>query len=280
MPKIQTVLGPIDPKKLSVTLAHEHLQIDVRSLWTLPAESMLRKYANQPVQMSNLGVLRRNPAVSKDNLILNDVDLAVKEALVFKKSGGRSIVDQTSVGIGRNAESLRVISKRTGLNIIAGSGYYVGNTHPKTLKKRGSEEIAKEIIHDINHGIDNTSVKSGIIGEIGIGPKMSSREEKILRAAGIAHKETACPISVHLTPPARQGHKVLDVLFQEGVKFERVALDHLDSQLDLEYDVSLIERGCYICYDEFGEQYDDLDGISFPRDIDRIEYLVKLRDKG
>ena len=48
----------------------------------------------------------------------------------FKKAGGRSIVDLTLLGIGRDVERLREISKATGLNFVCGTGFYVARATP------------------------------------------------------------------------------------------------------------------------------------------------------
>ena len=55
------------------------------------------------------------------------------EILIFKGAGGDTIVDCTSIGLGRDVEALRKLSRYTGVNIIASSGYYYKDTHPATM---------------------------------------------------------------------------------------------------------------------------------------------------
>ena len=280
MPKAQTVLGPIDPDQLSVTLPHEHLLVDCRCLWSSPEDDLKRSYSNERVKMSNLGVLRRSPTIAKDNLLLDDLDLAVKEVSEFRKMGGRSIVDLTNMGLGRNARALRTVAIRSKLNIITGCGYYVAKSHPIRVRRADVDEISDQMIHDISTGIDGSSVRAGVIGEIGVGAKMDPQEKKVLKAAAAANLETGCPIMVHLSSSGREGTNVLNLLEEAGVPARSVALCHLDTQLDIEYDISLAQRGCYICYDQFGEEYDDIDGLTFPRDIERVKCVIRLRDRG
>ena len=64
------------------------------------------------------------PSQNKDNFMLLDEDEAIKEAMHFKAAGGNSIVELTSIGLSRNPKALARISRKTGLNIIMGSGYY------------------------------------------------------------------------------------------------------------------------------------------------------------
>ena len=44
------------------------------------------------------------------------------ELQFFHENGGRSIVDATTIGIGRNLTELVELSKESGVNIIAGAG--------------------------------------------------------------------------------------------------------------------------------------------------------------
>ncbi|MHA1566599.1 MAG: phosphotriesterase-related protein, partial [Alphaproteobacteria bacterium] len=120
-----TVSGPIPVDELGVTMMHEHIVIDAASWWHCPdcAERMF--LTDQPVQMAILGELRMDPFVNRDNCTLTDFDLSVSELGQFADLGGRTVVDPTNNGIGRSPDTLRKISRKTGLNIIMGAGYYV-----------------------------------------------------------------------------------------------------------------------------------------------------------
>ena len=60
---------------------------------------------------------------SKANLELKTVQNDVKDELKFYHAhGGRSIVDATNIGIGRNLTELVELSNASGVNIIAGGG--------------------------------------------------------------------------------------------------------------------------------------------------------------
>lgn len=292
MSKVQTVLGEIKPEDLGITLTHEHLLIEsVEALWSEPMDEYKKQFVDQPVQMSNLGVIRRSPSISKDNLIMNDVDLAVREANEFKNVGGRSIVDVTTKGIGQNPTALVRISKLTGLNVIAGTGYYVARSHPPEVKKKSLDQLASDFVSEITAGIDDSTVKCGILGELGVSIKMTEEEEKILRAASRASLETGCPISVHFTPPGREAFKAVEIFEDEGVSPKRINMGHLDTNSDIEYHKRIAEYGSFISYDQFGLQYDDWEQVAgpedfsssnqslnleFPRDSERVRMIIEL----
>ena len=146
---VMTVLGSVQREALGVTLAHEHLLIDLRNQYAAPSDPELRRLGQQPLSPANVGEVRQNPYAIRDNLLLEDVELAGREIGEFRKLGGASVVDCTSLGIGRSAQSLREIARRTGLNIIAGCGYYTQDTHPTDMPHRPTEELAEEMVRDL-----------------------------------------------------------------------------------------------------------------------------------
>ena len=71
---ITTVLGPITPEELGITLGHEHLLLDLRGLWDDPPAERAH-LINQGPTLENLGELLRNPYDSRPNLLLDDPEL-------------------------------------------------------------------------------------------------------------------------------------------------------------------------------------------------------------
>jgi phosphotriesterase-related protein len=102
-----TVSGPVPKEALGVTLTHEHLFIDLRWACLSPEGAVQAALQEEPVSMRRLGILHRDPMLLKDNLVFSDPELMAAEALEFKKAGGRTIVDQSSVGTGRSPEAIR-----------------------------------------------------------------------------------------------------------------------------------------------------------------------------
>src|SRR5690349_3042095 len=75
---IETVLGPIAPEELGVTLAHEHLLFDLRALWDVPPPERAH-LADAPLTDENRAEVLRDGYQSKDNLFLDDEALATEE---------------------------------------------------------------------------------------------------------------------------------------------------------------------------------------------------------
>jgi predicted metal-dependent phosphotriesterase family hydrolase len=61
--------------------------------------------------MEILGELRQDPFVNKHNITLDDEPLAVTELKDFAGAGGRTVVEPTCKGIGRDPLALKRISK-------------------------------------------------------------------------------------------------------------------------------------------------------------------------
>src|SRR5579872_2148006 len=162
--KAHTVLGEVLPEQLGVTSCHEHLLIDATCLL---ASEPSKNVIDGPVTIEILGELRRDPYFSRDNLQMLDVNLASEEAAFFKRAGGGTIVDCTTIGLSRDIKSLAKISKATGLNIISGTGFYVDASHPKYVSEKSVDALADLMIQEITQGVEGTDgLRCGIIGEI------------------------------------------------------------------------------------------------------------------
>ena len=121
--KVMTVTGPVDASALGVTLMHEHILNDCECWWHAPKTPERRYLATSPVSIEILGELRQDPFVNKHNIRLDDEALAIDELNAFAKEGGRTVVDPTCRGIGRDPRALKRISRACGLNIVMGAGY-------------------------------------------------------------------------------------------------------------------------------------------------------------
>ena len=123
--KVQTVLGPVDADSLGITLMHEHIFMDETISFMEPEDPDEKKFAHEPVQLSNLFRVRLNPFGNLDNLLFNDEEMAIKETMIFKSLGGSTITEVTPKGpMGRNPEGLIRVARKTGLNIIMGTGMF------------------------------------------------------------------------------------------------------------------------------------------------------------
>jgi phosphotriesterase-related protein len=289
---VMTVLGPIPVAELGVTLPHEHLFIDLLAYVDELARYRVSPIVDDDVHLANLNEIRANPYGNRSNCILDDLELACREVELFLKAGGSSIIDVTNRDIGSDPARLRDVSRRTGVNVVAGVGHYVNFAQGADVRSQTVGQIADGLIDEIENGIGSSGVRPGIIGEIGTTWPLHPNEEKVLRAAAIAHRHSGLGISVHVHPPTRSGNGVLDILEDEGVDLSRVVLGHVDSALahtDIEfgdavdYHQSLAERGAFVEFDLCGNSGFFTDGANswwLPSDRERCKALAELVRRG
>jgi phosphotriesterase-related protein len=277
------VTGAIDPAELGVTLIHEHIFIDISCYYRAPSDSLGRSLTEQPLRMGMLGWLRQNSMNSRPNLVLDDANLAVEELKIFAELGGRSLVDQTPIGIGRNPRGLRSVAQQTGLQIVAGSGFYIGVSHPPEVADFTSAQITQQIVRDVTEGIDGSDIRSGIIGEIGTSWPLQPDEEKVLRAAARAQKETGAPMSIHPGSSSEAPQWIIGILRDEGMDLRRVLMSHIEARYRWFVDdyVRLADTGCRLAFDTFGrEQYFAVLGRQHPQDDQRLDVIAELVRRG
>jgi len=279
---VMTVLGPLPVEKMGTTLMHEHILLDTSSWWKRPCCASEIAIAEQPVSMEILGELRMNPFLNRDNCFLLDVDLAMGELNRFADLGGHTVVDPTCFGIGRDPTALARIARRTRLNIVMGSGYYLEASHPDDVKGMDVEAIAARIIADVGGGPEKPEIMAGLIGEIGVSKDFTPAERKSLQGAARASKATGVPLSIHLPGWERLAHDVLDVVEAEGADLRHTVLCHMNpSHDDPAYQSSLADRGAFLEYDMIGMDYYYADQrAQSPSDEENARAIVRLVEKG
>ena len=278
-----TVLGPVRPEELGPTTTHEHLLIDFTIMFEPPPGEGEGSRAYQTLRMENLGWVGYDPFRNRDNLEVLDEDVAVSEALLFKAQGGRTIVDATTIGIGRNPRALVRIARATGLNVIMGAGFYVDAAQPDRVAAGSEADLEEEMIAEIVHGVGDTGVKAGIIGELGCSWPLTPNERKVLVAAAAAQRRTGAAILIHPGRNARAPLEVLDLLAGAGADISRVIMGHLDRTIaDPDTLLELAARGSYLEFDLFGWETSNypLSDIDMPSDAQRIDFVRGLIDAG
>ncbi len=224
---VQTVLGPVPASEIGFTLPHEHVYAQ---LSLIPGRY---DYAGQ----------------------IDNEDILVEELGEFTARGGSCLVDVTLPGIGRDVLRVAEVARRTGLHIVAGTGFYREPYYPPEARidRRTVDSIADEMVREIEVGIDDTGIRAGIIGEIGADKSwVSAQEERVCRAAGRAQARTGAAITTHSVIGPRAGLDQLDLFVAEGADPHRVIIGHCDWIADLDYCQTIIDRGATVAFDAFG----------------------------
>jgi phosphotriesterase-related protein len=282
--QVQTVLGAIAPEQMGVTLPHEHLLIDFKVMFAEPAAASDKGRASEPVSLANLGWVRQNFNANLDNLRLTDERVAQDEILLFKNAGGSTVVDPTPRTLARDPLALARIARATGLNVVMGSGYYVAASHPPDMDRRTVDDLAREMIADITTGVGDSGIGAGLIGEIGTTWPWTENEQKVVRAAVEAQRQTGAPLMIHPGRDQTAPMQIVELIGKQGGDLRRTIMCHIDRTIsDDRHLFDLAATGVWLEYDLFGLEnsyYPYNPDFDMPNDGGRMAQILALIARG
>jgi phosphotriesterase-related protein len=283
---VMTINGKVDARDLGVVTPHEHIFIDMSVFFSEPDEISLKQMSRGKVTIDKLGVLKRNPFALLDNVQMMDAATQLEEIMYFKRAGGRTVVDATTVGLGRDPALLADVAARTGLNVILGAGYYVKDSQKAQALELSIEEMEAQIVGEVTRGIGHTDIRAGIIGEIGVSHIMHPFEKRSLTAACRAQAKTGAPLMIHINPWSEQGIEAMAIVREHKLPAGKIVICHIDVENHEDYIFRLLDTGVFVEFDNFGkEMATDLWDVKpgsgrFATDWERIHLLKKLVDRG
>ncbi|MDA0263048.1 MAG: phosphotriesterase-related protein [Chloroflexi bacterium] len=222
MPTVNTVLGPVETGDMGFTLSHEHLATN--------AAGILRTF---PELIDRPGIIEQ----AKDTL---------KEAY---DEGLRTIIDVSTIDLGRDVEMMKEVSQATGVKIVAATGNHLAV--PRPFIDLTPDVIADLYVREIEVGIEGTGVKAGIIKVASDAGGVTEAQEIVLRAAGQACVRTGIRISTHTWSPDRVGEQQVRILKEEGVDMNLVYVGHSNDDTDMGYLLGLLDQGVWLGLDRF-----------------------------
>ena len=189
MATINTATGPIDSSELGFTLSHEH------------------------VILTSAGIPQVFPDfVDRDGTI----ERAVRDLKAAHDAGVRTIIDVTTMDLGRDVELLATVSRESGVNIICATGIWIDI--PRLFWMANVDSVAKLFVREIRDGMEATGIKPGVIKVATNVGGVTPEGEKILRAAARASLETGIPISTHTFAPERSGNEQMAIFEDEKLE--------------------------------------------------------------
>jgi predicted metal-dependent phosphotriesterase family hydrolase len=246
---VQTVRGRIPAADLGFVLPHEHTGIQ---LWQIP---------------NRWDYWELTP----------DDSIVLPELAAYRAAGGATLVDLTLAGVGRDPLRLRRYAEASGLHIVMGAGWYRTAYYPveARIDRRSVDDLADELMAEIETGVDGSGIRPGIIGEIGTDkPWLTALEERVHRAAGRAARQTGLAITTH-SVMSPVGLAQLRVFEEEGVDPARVVIGHADSYPSLEHYLEIIRRGANLEFDFLGMSFTPMERTGEPRIVDLARELIE-----
>ncbi|WP_417769261.1 phosphotriesterase family protein [Stappia sp.] len=276
--KAQTVTGLVDPEALGPTLMHEHLIWDIRT----PQMAVM---ADQGPEIALCNCFRINYGRLKvpNNLVSRSIDIACEEVGKMVAAGGRSIVELSCGGLKPDPEGLAEVARRSGSLIVMGCGHYVHDYQDRANDTRSVDSFAAEIISQIFEGAWGSSIRAGIIGEIGCQVPWTPLERRVLQGALIAQAETGASVNIHPGRHEDQPQEIAEFVASHGGDIGRTILSHIDRTIFDEYRLlQLADTGCVIEFDLFGQEqsFYSWGDIDMPNDAARLKSIRTLIDHG
>jgi 5-phospho-D-xylono-1,4-lactonase len=228
---VRTVLGDVDAQSLGITNAHEHVMI-------------------------KNGLI----VVQEPDFRLDSVEKGIEELRDYQSFGGETVVDTAPMGIGRDPDALRRISRESGVKIIAATGFhktkYYLDSHWRF--RYPVEKVAQLMREEVELGMEQNSyegplierseAKAGII-KVASGYQNLDRATQVtFEAAAAAHLQTGAPILTH-TEMGTLGLEQLRKLEAHGVNASHVVLSHMDRNPDLALHREIARTGAFLEYD-------------------------------
>jgi phosphotriesterase-related protein len=225
-----TVTGPMPASALGVVDAHDHLLIDSPGM---PGQGF------------------------------SDVERSAREAADGVASGIGTLVEMTPIGLGRDPAGLRAISERTGLAIIAASGFHRDAHYPTDswVHEASVELLRDRVVTDLTRGMHPADwldpslpldpARAGAIKGGASYHHITRSEHRRLEAIGAASAATGAAVLVH-TEVGTAAHEIVDLLESAGATTDRIALAHLDRNPDWELHAEVASRGVTLEYDTIG----------------------------
>jgi phosphotriesterase-related protein len=240
---VQTVRGPVAPQQLGRVLTHEHLGALVPGPWLSGGAGDHR------------------------------VDLAVDAVAGLPGLGFGTVVDLSPYGVvGHDVTALRNVAERTGLNIIAASSIYLEPYSPQWALDASVETMHERFVRDATVGVEETGIKVGILGEQATGlNEITAHEEKCLRAAARAHRDTGLSVNTHTTH-GTMALEQIEILREERADLSRVVIGHMDIHPDPAYLREVLACGVSIGFDTLGKQFWDFVLAPLPDDPPEGEF--------
>jgi phosphotriesterase-related protein len=240
---VQTVLGKIPSDQIGVCACHEHLYVDL---------SRIKK---------------------DEDTRLQDLEIVMDDLQLFKMLGGKSIIEVTNDGMGRDVTKLQEISRKLDLHIVASTGCYKDPFIPDGKLTWNRDQLAEWMLTEIEDGIEDTGIKPGVIGEIGSSlNEFKPIEIEMFYGAVEAAKQSGLPLSTHTTLGTCALEQV-ELFQKENLPLNQVIIGHQDLNTSDETVLEVLAGGAFVALDTIGK-------TNYRSDEDRLASLITFIENG
>ena len=227
---IMTVTGPISLSDAGIFLSHEHV-------------------------LSRFGMEPAEPPVYDEQQVYKEVVPYLK---YLKSLGVQTIADCTTAYFGRDAGLLKELSKRSGVYIVANTGFYGAADDryvPSFVDSISPEQLAEKWIAEFNNGIED-SIKPGFIKTAIDSGGLSDTDKKLVEAAAMTSKKNGLTIAVHTGGNVKGAKKEMEIFNHYGINLNSWIWVHAQGA-DTAATMEAAGKGAWISIDDLRQPYYD-----------------------
>lgn len=261
-------------------LPHEHVIVDSRVWWEGPGDWRDFDDAGLVAETSWAQLHSEPQNTLRENLLLSDWYLGAQELRLARDAGTQLVVDLTVLGSGPSIEMSVRAAELAGIDIVVSVGRYLEPALPSSELDVSEDELVDRWTRQIEEGHDGGFLP-GVIGEIGTGWTITDVEATSLRAAGRVQASTGLPLNIHVHPFAKRALEAIGIAERAGADPARIAISHLDCEIDLPQLEEVMRTGAFIEMDNFGTgRLRFVNGASYPDDDERLAAIAHFLDGG
>jgi 5-phospho-D-xylono-1,4-lactonase len=223
---VMTVQGPFPYERLGITDAHNHLWIE-------------------PV-----------PGADPGGPVLNQFDLILKELVLYREKGGETLLDCQPEGCGRDGNQLLTLSKASGVNLVACTGFHRRKYYPQDhwLYRASAQKIRDFLSNELTQGLRETletpaSIRAGFI-KIALESSWANCLQAGLEGSASAAVDTKALMEIH-TEKGALAEKACIYFMDLGLSPDQLVLCHMDKRPDAGLHKELARLGVLLEYDTF-----------------------------
>jgi 5-phospho-D-xylono-1,4-lactonase len=221
-----TVQGPVPFDALGLTDAHNHV-------WISPVEG-----------------------VDPGSPVLNQFEPMLQELAEFREKGGQSLLDCQPQGCGRDGNQLLALSKASGVNLVACTGFHRKKYYAPDhwLWSASAAQISDFLCSELQHGLQETlqtasPVRAGFI-KIALEATWAKSPQLALEGAAGAALKSRALMEIH-TEKGALAEKACIYFMDLGLWPSQLVLCHMDKRPDLVLHKELARLGILLEYDTF-----------------------------
>jgi phosphotriesterase-related protein len=191
--------------------------------------------------------------------MLTDEEGVSRELRAYRMAGGGAVVDCQPGGCGRDGRVLRRLSQRTGVHVVASTGfhrrvYYLPNWPLFAMSAEAAadyfrDEIANGLVETRTAEMAAMPVYPGVI-KIAAEASLAASPRSLFEGAVVAANETGYAIEMH-TERGAGVEEFLAFFSGQGLSPQRLVFCHVDKRPDITLHREMAQAGVMLEYDTF-----------------------------